>query len=248
MLPPRSTPRILHHWPVLDHLEYDQLGVDLPDRSNPNRPWAPLARISLPTGLRTLAAQSVHIDTATELCARLVAASSGTLSHLVLANAHIEPPEELGVLLAPVARTLDTLEYHLVQRTPHALASALLALPNLKHLIVPVDILRTKAVLDALTRKAADPAHAPLESVTLGPEEYHVINKRAPRVMPGKRLRVLEVARVVEVGKVRIGRATAGGLAGVAEVLEGRGVGWEVAEDREVNGEREGRRERWVWH
>lgn len=247
-LSPSLTTRCLHHWPLLTHLEYDQLGLDLPIYNTPLGLPPPLASLTLPSLLHTLAIQSIHTDSATLLFASLVRASSATLTHVILANAHIEPGDELAPILLPAAASLTTIEYHLIQRTPFSLAAALRALPRLKHLIVPVDILRTKVVLAALTAKAADPAHAWLESVTLGPEEYPAINARAPKVMPARRLRLLELAKVVPTGKVRIGSETIKGADGFADELGRRGIELEVVEQSEIGRDREGRRDRWVWH
>ena len=206
-----------------------------------------LAHLSLPTGLRTLAIQSIHNDAATELFARLVTASRDTLAHVVLANAHIEPTDQLAPILQPAAGSLATLEYHLIQRTPFSLAGAVVSLPALRKIIAPVDILRTRVFLEALTAKAADPTHARLECLTILPEEYPAINTNAPKVMPARRLRLLELARVVDADRVRIDRATSKGADAFFQELGRRRVEVEVVEsDEEDEGER--REERWVWH
>ena len=251
--PPAATPRLwltvsssrcIHHWPLLTHLEYDQFGLHTPP-SNQRPPV--LAHLSLPSGLRTLAIQSIHNDAATELFARLIAASSDTLAHVILANAHIEPTNQLAPILQPVAGSLATLEYHLIQRTPFALAGAVVGLPALKEIIVPVDILRTKVFLEALTAKATDPTHARLECVTILQEEYPAINRKAPKKMPARKLRLLEFSRVVDADRVRIERATLDGAEAFVEILESRAVEVNVV-DSEDDGEGEQKKKRWVWH
>ena len=210
-------------------------------------PPAALPLVALPTKLESISFQSIHNQQGDDLARQLIASSSETLRHVIVSDATIEPPEELGVMFQPIAVTLESLSYYLIQRTPHALVAGIHAIPTLKHLIMPVDILRTPVVLAALVAKAANPAHAELKCLTVGAEEYHRINSRAPKVMPARRLRLMELARVVKVGKVRIGRAMAEATEGFAEELERRGVALELVEEEEhVKGEQ--RSKRWVWH
>lgn len=178
----------LAHWPHLTHLEYDQLGLHLVYLNQP-RP-RPLDPVSLPTGLRTLSIQSLDNDQATQLFARLVAASASTLNHVTLANSSVDWPDRLEEILQPAAASLTTLEYHRIRATPAPLAHALLGLRTLKHVIMPVDMLRTNEVYEALIDKSFSPAHAPLECLTLLPEEYHLCNPGAPEIMVGRRGRL----------------------------------------------------------
>ena len=63
--------------------------------------------------------------------------------------------------------------------------------------------------------------------------------------MPAKKTRLLEPARVIETGKLRIGRTTVEGTEAYVAELNERGLKLDAVMDEESG--RVGRRRRWVW-